>query len=182
MASAPNPVDEAFDRVAALKAIVSAARRLALSRPQHPHNVELGVLRPVSMRDRDEAEAEITASFNSLELLLDHFNILHMAASFEQAAIIRIGNGLGVARSAIEKGRKTADRWPAKLLREAKDYQSLEAISAVLNLSADDKLLFDAIRKVRNELGHGVPIARVPSITAGEAREVLTSALDVLKP
>lgn len=181
MASVHNPIDEAFDLVAVLRAIVSAARRLALSRPFDPQNFALGILKPQRFKDRDEAEREIVAIFNALELLLDHFSILHMAAAFEQAAVVRIGNGLGAARAAIEKGRKPTDRWPAKMLRDAKDYQSLEGISALLGLSAEDKILFDRVRKVRNELGHGVPITNVPGITAEDARSVLIEALAILK-
>ena len=101
MTIANNSVDEAFDRIGVLRAIISSERSRATAEPLNKRNVALGILKAEKYRDREEAEREIIATFNALELLLDHFNILHMAASFEQAAGVRIDNALGLARTAI---------------------------------------------------------------------------------
>lgn len=176
-----NPIDEARRHVAVLKAIVGAERSRALSKPRDGRNFDLGFLDSDKEWTHDEAAREIAKIFTSLELLLDHFNIAHMAASFEHASQACIGNALGTARSTLEKKPRQVERWLVRLLREAKSFQSLDSIGDLLGLTGDDKASFEAIRKVRNELDHGVPIKDVPSIADEDARVALTEALERLK-
>lgn len=176
-----NPVDEASIHVAVLKAIISAEAQRALDRPLDTRNIDLGILPSDRRWSHDEAKDEIVRLFAVLELLLDHFNIAHMAASFENAARSRIDNAVGKARKTVEKGCGPGDRWPARLVREARHYQSLDSIGELIGLSGDDRRSFDAIKRVRNELDHGVPIKDVPSITGEDTRVALVEALERLR-
>ncbi len=89
-----------------------------------------------------------------------------MAAAFEHEASQRIINAVGIARSTIEKGKKPGEKWPAKLVKDAKDVEGLRDIADLLGLTSDVAKTFNTIKRVRNELSHGVPITDVPPITA----------------
>ena len=104
-----------------------------------------------------------------------------MAASFKMEATARLSTLVGEARKAIENDRAPGDRWPSNLVRDAKSFEGLYDIETLLSLSGDEKASFKAIRLTRNGLSHGVPLGRIPSITADDARSTLLQAREKLK-
>ena len=112
MAKTRNAVAAAAERIAILREIVGRERARAEANPDADRNVALGITE--EDQPRDEARARIAKVFDELGYLIDHLNIAHMAASFEEAAVARMATVIGESRKAIERARTNGTgRWPA---------------------------------------------------------------------
>lgn len=179
MARKRNPVEAAADRVAILRAIVERERRRAEANPDDARNVELGLVE--EGQTRAEARARIAEVFDELAYLIDHLGVAHMAACFEAAALARMATVVGEARSAVERARKGAGRWPANLVRGAGSFEGLHDIGTVMALDPETQAMFSAIRQVRNGFGHAPKLDGPPLVTSSEALETLRDLLARLR-
>ncbi len=175
MAKKRNPVEAAAERIAILREIVARERTRAEANPDARRNVELGITE--QDQPADEARARIAEVFNELGYLVDHLNVAHMAASFESAALARMANIIGEARSAIDKSRKGSDRWPSNLVRRITTFEGLYDLSEVMALDAETQEIFSVIRKVRNRFSHSPQIDAPPAVTGDETLATLSDML-----
>lgn len=169
----------AYKRMAILKAITGAERTRAESNRYDQRNLELGIIEPD--QPRTNLENKIRTLFNQIELLLDHLTLLHMAASFESEAKVRLDTVAGAAHKTIQGSRERSGGWATRLVRGADSFDGLYDIGEVLGLTASDLNAFKTIRKVRNAFSHGVALETVPPITAEDARDVLVATLARIK-
>ena len=179
MARLKNAVEAAAERISIIREIVNRERIRAEAKPEDQQNIEIGITE--IGQTREEARTQITIVFDEISYLLDHLNVAHMAASFEQAAKARMATIVGEARSAVEKARKDKARWPANLVRGTKSFDGLNDIGSVMGLDCTMQAMFTAIRKVRNEFSHAPTLNVPPAVTGLDTQETLSAMLDHLK-
>lgn len=166
-----SAIDKAFIRVGIIKAIVRAERRRAESDPKSERNIEFGVIE-VGLQ-KQEAQAQIAESFNDIELFLDHLHVAHLAAAFESMAKARLGAVIGESRKAIRSARKSRSTWPEHLVRNLGSVSGLKDLSDLLPMSSQALADFDNLRVCRNDFDHGSETGAMPSLSSGEAYDLL---------